>query len=392
MSEELCLGLMSGTSMDGIDAALIKTDGEAFIESIASAFYPYPADFQKNMKMAERCVKKTEGDLIQAEKIFNEECAEITFKKLIALSTHLHAEAAKNLLHTQQISPKEIQWVGYHGQTLYHAPAKKITIQVGRGDSLAKALGIPVVSQFRINDIQHGGQGAPLVPIYHWALVKNDHLIPAAVLNCGGIANVTLILSAAPENLLACDTGPGNVLLDRFVREKTQHQCTMDQDGHFALAGKIDASVFVTLMGKSLPPGFLNAPPPKSLDSYDCQLPHAMNTLSLEDGCATLAAFSAECMARSVTFCQNKPFRWILAGGGWHHPVMLSEFKNRLEKYYDQPPQIVIAKQLGWQQDTLEAEAFAYLAKRASLDLPLSFPGTTGVSAPLSGGEIFYPQ
>jgi anhydro-N-acetylmuramic acid kinase len=408
MSRSICLGLMSGTSMDGIDAALINTDGDESVESIASSFYPYPDVFQRCLKQVEAIIKQTKGDLDQAaiefsqssmatdqelKNLFSEyELSTITLNNLILLSTYLHQKISEQILLTHGIDHAQISLIGYHGQTLYHAPQEKKTLQVGDCQLLADKMNIPVVGHFRYNDIRHNGQGAPITPIYNLALAKKEGLIPMALLNCGGIANVSLILSESERALIAFDTGPGNVLLDRFVREKTHQQHFFDQNGQWSLAGQINQTAFNDLLSDSLPKNYLTKAPPKSLDSYDCRLPEIFDHLTLEDGCATLAAFSAECMVRCLDFCDQPPRRFILAGGGLYNAAILNQFKIRLETRLQHSPQILTAQQIGWQQDMLEAEAFAYLAKRVENKLPLTFPGTTGVAQALTGGEIFYPK
>lgn len=401
----LSIGLMSGTSMDGIDVALLETDGHEYVRSMASGFYPYPPTLRRLLKLAEQIIRDFKGDLKAAEKAFvyphdheidallqKFDLSHPTLSNLILLSTYLHAEAVKALLQQQGLTSQDIEYVGYHGQTVYHAPHQRKTLQVGDCQKLADILHIPIVGDFRVNDVAQGGQGAPLAPIYHWVLARQEGLIPLAVLNCGGIANVTFIVKGDTADLIAFDTGPGNVLLDRFVREKTSQQKFYDEDGKLALAGKIHEAILEELLQTALPKNFLQKQPPKSLDSYDCHLPTSLHTLSLEDACATLAAFSAECMVRSLDCCNTPPTRWVLAGGGWHNPAILSEFKQRLEKRYAKAPQILTAKQVGWQHDALEAELFAYLAKRVANNLPISFPGTTGVTKPLTAGKIYNPS
>ena len=307
MNPSICLGLMSGTSMDGIDAALINTDGNEWVESIASSFYPYPAAFQRCLKQVETIVKQAAGNLDQAaiefaksplttdqelQNLFSEyQLPTINLNNLILLSTYLHQKISEQIILNHGIDPAKISLIGYHGQTLYHAPQAKKTLQVGDCQLLANKMKIPVVGHFRYNDVLHNGQGAPLTPIYNLALAKKDGLIPLALLNCGGIANVSLILSESEHDLTAFDTGPGNVLLDRFIREKTNQQYLFDQNGQWSLAGHINQTAFNDLLNEGLPKDYLSKAPPKSLDSHNCHLPEIFHTLSLEDGCATLAAF-----------------------------------------------------------------------------------------------------
>jgi anhydro-N-acetylmuramic acid kinase len=408
MAAELFLGMMSGTSMDGIDVALIKTNGVAFVESVASSFYPYSDACKRCLKYAERIMHAAQGDVAVAERLFAQhemqqdnairdlflahQLHDISLASLIVLSTYLHEAAAQQLLHEHRVASDDISLVGYHGQTLYHAPHLGITQQIGAPQLLADRLNVPVVADFRSNDIQHGGQGAPLTPIYHWALALQEGLVPLAVVNCGGIANISFVLGEDTAQLFACDTGPGNVLLDRFVRNKTAQKYFFDQDGLWSLQGEVNQRALDALRAESLPQYYLQQTPPKSLDSNDCQLPALFNQLSLQEGCATLAFFSVECMIQSLDFCTTLPTRFVLAGGGWYNAAILDQFKVQLTQRLKKTPQILNAKQLGWQQDTLEAEAFAYLAKRVICQLPLSFPNTTGVRQPVTGGKVFYPQ
>ena len=409
MEAKVCVGLMSGTSMDGIDANLLKTDGETVVQSLASAFYPYSNSFKFLLKSAEELIYQCKGDfskacglwinpdvhtldseLISLLEICN--LNSISLENLIFLSTYLHHKAVIDLCDSQNYSPDNIEVIGYHGQTLYHAPQQKKSLQLGNSQWLANQLKRPVAADFRSNDINAGGQGAPLAPLYHWALCTQTGIMPTAILNCGGIANITLIPNENPEELIAFDTGPGNVLLDRFVRYKTDQSFFYDYGGHWGMAGIVDHFALEKLFEESLSYNFLEKIPPKSLDSHDCKLPEFILQLSLQNGCATLAAFSAELMVRSLSFFPIIPTYWVLAGGGWYNAAILMQFKERLESRLKKSPQIFTASQLGWENDMIEAQAFAYLAKRVLKKLPISFPKTTGVKKPLTGGKIFYPE
>lgn len=422
-TSSFCLGLMSGTSMDGIDAALIKTDGEQDVNPIANLFFPYPPIFQRALKLCENLVQYFEGDLKSANHCFAYASKDILIRQwqysestqhdfwhaltqflktlhidnitlfdIITASTRLHAQAVKALLAKANLEPCHIDYIGYHGQTFFHNPAVRLTIQAGNAQLLANLTNIDVIADFRLNDVAQGGQGAPFAPIYHWALVQRDKLLPAAVINCGGITNITFITHMDSKQLVAFDCGPGNVLLDRWVRLKTQDQFLFDKDGEFAKQGQVDNAMIKLLYQTALPQNFLNQQPPKSLDSRDCQWPKSFLDLSLEDGCATLAHFTALCLIDSLRFIEAIPQYFILAGGGWHNPAILSAFTLLMQQQLKQEVKIVTAKQIGWQQDALEAEAFAYLAKRSVMQLPLSFPGTTAAPRPLSGGKLFIPN
>ena len=405
----LCVGLMSGTSMDGIDIALINTNGIDQTESIASAFYPYPPIFQQALKCAERAIKQARGDLALAAPIFIQQLEaidiealakfftslhieQISVEALIQASTALHIQAVQNFLDDRHIPLSKIEVIGYHGQTFYHAPHDKITLQLGDAQHMADILQRPVVGQFRLNDVAQGGQGAPLAPLYHWVLAMQEGLLPVGIINCGGIANVTLIIDEDPAHMLAFDMGPGNVLIDRYVREKTHQEYLFDRDGHWALAGTPQAEALAKFFEEALPRDYLTKAPPKSLDSYDCLLPSIVENLSREDACASLAMFTAACMIDGLSHTTTIPTRWVLAGGGWANAAISASFAELLQNKIGGTPQISTARALGWEHDALEAEAFAFLAKRCLLELPISFPGTTGVPEPLTGGIVYRGQ
>lgn len=416
----ICLGLMSGTSMDGIDAALIDTDGHNAVRSLGGQFLAYPAVFQHLLKAAELTAKQTQGNALLAVQHFSQgwqtygeslqlsqaaladlEKTAIQFVRhtlanpieplsldaIIACSTELHCQAAKQLMYQAKLQPADIEVVGYHGQTLYHKPSQRLSWQAGEAQYLADQLGCTVISAFRQADIEQGGQGAPLVPLYHQALINQSPCYPTAVINCGGIANMTAVLGPSNDELIAFDIGPGSVLLDRLVRQQTQGQYNFDRGGLLAQHGQVCAATLAILKQMILPKSFLDKVPPKSLDSYDCQIPTEVHSLSLADGLATLAALSAECIADSLSLIQQPMRQIILAGGGWHHPRVFDEFKRRIKPGIS----IVRASQKGWSQDLLEAEAFAYLAKRSMLGLSLSTPHTTGVRQTCHGGQCFTP-
>lgn len=405
----MSIGLMSGTSMDGIDVALLETDGQYHVTEKGHLNYPYESDFQIALKAAEYSVRKHKGDLQQAANHFNTDVMEylnqlqhpasdyytrLSLDAVIAQSTQSHINAVQQLLQQQRLKPSDIKVIGYHGQTLYHQPQRQCSIIVGDGQAMANALKIPVVYQFRANDIAAGGQGAPFAPIYHWALAKRDGLIPCVILNCGGIANATLILNADEKQLIALDTGPGNSMIDALVRQKTRGLENKDHNGRYGLAGKVNNAVLEQLYTQSLQgdkADFFNQLAPKSLDSGDFKWPAALEELSLEDACRTLEAFTADSIIKSLMHTNAAlSDRWIVAGGGWHNPVILQEFKMRLLQHY---PHAVIqtADEVGWRGDALEAQIFAYLAVRHLQKLPFSFPGTTGVPKPLSGGIYCKP-
>lgn len=382
-SQLMAIGLMSGTSMDGIDAALIETDGFKKIKSIAQISYSYTSEFKLLLKSAEDIAKQCQGDRIHIET----KCLAV-----INQSTELHAQLVMKLLNQTELRSDQIDVLGYHGQTLFHQPTKKLSIQIGNAKRLAELTKICVVNQFRQNDLLHGGQGAPLAPIYHQALAVRDNLLPVAVVNCGGIANVTFIPSDNDQDILGFDTGPGNALLDRFVRHRTNGHEFMDQDGKYGLQGVVHEDLLSRLYQEVChqdKENYFSLQPPKSLDINDLYLPIEFDALSLADGCATLAAFTARTILESVAFTPSKIGKWILTGGGWNNPVIYRELKDCARKKFAYPTQILQCSEVGWNNTAIEAELFAYLAVRCIKDLPISFPKTTGVLKPLVGGEIY---
>lgn len=410
----ISIGLMSGTSMDGIDAALLETDGSPnLLKPLGHISMNYSPRFKLLLKSAEYAVKYCHGDLEKAKRYYPEAINDylkkelniaeskidsITLEDVIQHSTELHQIAIKKLLEAQKFDASQVDVVGYHGQTLFHNPHQKISIIVGNAQRLADALGITVVSDFRAADIAAGGQGAPFAPLYHYALAVRDNKVPIAVVNCGGIANISLILNKNEESVIGFDTGPGNALIDRLVRQRTQGKENMDVDGRYGKKGRVDQGVLLALKDKALiksNQNYLLQIPPKSLDYNDLLLIPELDTLSLEDACVTLEAFTAETIVNSLDLLKIEPAdypkRWVLAGGGWHNPVILETLKNRLQHKIGKDVQALTADEAGWSSQAMEAQIFAYFAVRSLQNKPLSMPGTTGVPMPTSGGRTYYP-
>jgi anhydro-N-acetylmuramic acid kinase len=417
----LSIGLMSGTSMDGIDAALLKTDGKAAIAQIDNVFLPYPPELKILFKMIEYATRQSCGDLLLAQQVFSTRMTEylqqilglsvnqtvqktkqlarffhqqenqpITFTEIVQRSTELHAQAVNDLLQKTHLTADLIDVIGYHGQTLLHRPADKLSIQIGDGRLLAELTGITVINDFRSRDIAAGGEGAPFAPLYHQALAVNAGRVPAAVINCGGIANVSFITGAAPTDVIGFDTGPGNGLIDRCVKQFTQGREHMDLNGQYGSQGQVHENVISALYANAVnlkPDNFFSRKPPKSLDIGDLEyIPELLN-LSLPDACRTLAAFTADSIVNALhTFIKVIPDSVILAGGGWNNPVIRSELENRLSSSISNTIQVVNADDIGWNSQAMEAQLFAYLAVRSLLKLPISLPATTRVPEPLSGG------
>jgi anhydro-N-acetylmuramic acid kinase len=356
------IGLMSGTSGDGIDAALIRADADrihAFGPDIA---LPYEAAFRERLKA---CY----GGRQPAAEI------EAVERDLTAR----HAAAVHQLLDRAGMTPAEIEVVGFHGQTIHHAPHERRTWQIGDGAALARSIGITVVNDFRSADVAAGGQGAPLVPIFHKALadaLPPEVKRPIAVLNIGGVANVTWI--GRDGSLLAFDTGPGNALIDDWAQRHRGEP--VDRDGAMARQGRIDEDVLADLLSHP----FFDLPAPKSLDRNAFHATLADHLLPV-DGAATLTAFTAAAIARAVYHFPEPAQAWFICGGGRHNPVLMEALEERL----DAPVRGVEA--MGWNGDALEAQAFAYLALRCLAGLPISFPTTTGVPHPMTGGKIHRP-
>ncbi len=366
MRRIVAVGLMSGTSMDGIDAALIATDGEEVEAFGPTGFRPYSeaerAVLRQALAAATTLTDRTArpGILTDAERIV----------------TDAHAETVEQLLARQDVDAVRVTLVGFHGQTVFHAPGRRLTVQIGDGAALARRLGIAVVHDFRAADVAAGGQGAPLVPIFHRALVRAAGLSgDVAVVNIGGVANVTLV--KADGSLIAFDTGPGNALIDDLVRERTG--AAMDRDGALSLAGTVQAQTLAELIADP----WFDLKPPKSLDR-DAFSRAPVARLSTADAAATLAAFTAEAIARGIRLAGGAD-RIVVCGGGAHNPAIL----KALAAMSGVP--VTTADAHGWSVDFIEAQAFAYLAARRLAGLPISFPETTGCPAPMTGGVVSSP-
>ena len=354
------IGLMSGTSMDGIDVALLQTDGERVSGFGPALSLPYDEDFKGRLRGL--LGRDPEGDAV----------AQAVSEDL----TRLHGEAVQALLAESGLAAADIGVIGFHGHTVLHRPGDGITRQIGLGGLLAKETGISVVSDFRANDVANGGEGAPFAPLYHAALSRNYEK-PLAVLNIGGVANVTWI---SPDGgLIAFDTGPGNALIDDWVRER--EGVAMDKNGRLAHEGAVDETVLARLLDHP----YFERPYPKSLDRDEFDSTPVAK-LSAADGAATLTAFTAACVEKAVHLFPALPNRWLVCGGGRRNPAIMAALRGILL----QPLEPV--EMAGWHGDALEAQAFAFLAVRSLKGLPLSLPSTTGVREPTSGGVLHSPD
>jgi len=358
------IGLMSGTSFDGVDAALVVTDGGRVERFGAAALEPYDDAFRDRLRPL---LGRRPGSGSAAIG------RELTLR---------HVEAVRRLMATEGLTAADVDVVGFHGQTVLHRPDRRETWQLGDGQLLADSLGIPVVFQFRAADIAVGGQGAPLAPLYHVALTAGMPR-PLAVLNVGGVANVTWIGPGNDEDgaVLAFDTGPGNALLDDWTRTHTGQP--VDAGGRLAATGRIDDAVVKKLLAAP----FFAERPPKSLDRDDFRrVVRRLDGMAAADGAATLTAFTARAVAAARDFLPAAPRRWLVCGGGRHNATLMAMLAEVLGVPVDP------AEDVGWQGDVLEAQAFAFLAVRSLRGLPLSLPTTTGVPAPQTGGVLYRPR
>ena len=355
------LGMMSGTSLDGVDAALIETDGVTIAAFGPWRTAPYPA------ALGERLRAVIEGRGGRDARAAAEQAL-----------TVFHADLAEALLAESGLHRDEVALVGFPGHTVRHEPAAGLTDQIGDGAVLARRLGLDAVADFRSDDVAAGGQGAPLAPLYHAALARRSRLAtPLAVLNLGGVANVTWIGGPGEGDLLAFDTGPGCALIDDWARRRTG--AALDRDGLLARSGTIDRAALEALLAHP----YFAEPPPKSLDRNEFD-PAPVSGLSPGDGAATLVAFTAQAVRLSRGHMPAPPRRWLVTGGGRHNPALMAQLGARLGAPCDP------VESVGWQGDALEAQAFGFLAVRSRRGLALSLPRTTGTSRPLGGG-VFHP-
>jgi anhydro-N-acetylmuramic acid kinase len=358
------LGLMSGTSMDGVDAALLETDGERIGRFGPAMTVAYPPALRASL----RGVLGGVGDVGATERAV----------------TLFHADVVETLLAGADLARADVSVVGFHGHTILHAPTAGRTWQIGDGPLLRERLGLPVINDFRSADVAAGGEGAPLVPAYHAAL--SDALPrPLALLNIGGVANVTWIGRAigpgivTDDALLAFDTGPGNALLDDWTLRHTGRP--MDEDGALAATGTVDRAAVAAFVAH---PYFARLPP-KSLDRDDFARHAAtlVDGLSPADGAATLLACTIAGVRAAQAHFPAAPRQWLVCGGGRHNRLLMDRLQDSLAA------PVAPVESVGWDGDALEAQAFAFLAVRSLRGLPLSWPSTTGVAKPQTGGRLY---
>lgn len=356
------IGVMSGTSMDAIDVALITSDGETDIRIGPSGTYHYPSETRSDLL-----------DLIaHPERVERDDLSAIEHAVTLA-----HCASVRNFLEDHKISANEVDLVGFHGQTLLHRPERRFTCQLLNGAFAAEYLQIDCVNRFRHRDVEAGGQGAPLAPLYHQARA-HSFVKPLAILNLGGVANVTMLND---DELLAFDTGPASALMDDMMRK--YRGLDFDQDGAYANAGTVDADI----VSQFLQEPYFNKTPPKSLDRNDFHSWLALvEPLKFEDALATLAAFTIESIVKAAQHSKAPPQRWLVCGGGRHNRYLMQRLAQCLQVPVDP------VESVGWNGDMMEAECFAWLAIRSLKGLPLSLPSTTGVPEPISGGVLHHAK
>lgn len=352
----LVIGLMSGTSADGVDAALIRTDGELHVEPIMGTHVRYDDALRQQIL-----------DLMQGKGDEN---------AVAKALTEVHARAVEELIGQSKVGRENIKLIGFHGQTTKHEPQKARTTQIGNAQWLADSTGIPVVFDFRSNDMRHGGQGAPLVPLYHAALASSLEK-PLMVVNIGGVANVTWM--GLDGSIEAMDCGPGNALIDDWMGSHTGARC--DTNGAAAKRGITQEAVVKDFLRNA----FFVQNRARSLDRNHFKI-DMVEGMNVEDGAATLTAITASAIGWSARAMPELPKQLLITGGGRHNPVMMRMIAER--SHINTEP----VEKVGWQGDMLEAEAFGYLAVRSVRGLPLSLPSTTGVSEPVTGGVLFNPS
>jgi len=360
---------MSGTSLDGVDVALIETDGVKIAAFGPVGYRPYTD--------AERALLRQA--LVEGASLTDRAARPGVLAEAEAFVTSVHAVTVENFLAAERIDKAGIAVVGFHGQTVLHRPEARLTVQIGDGAALARRLGMTVAYDFRAADVAAGGQGAPLVPVFHQALARDlarPH--PVAVLNIGGVANVTFVDGGDP---VACDTGPGNALIDDFMRARAG--APLDRDGDQAARGTVDEDFVARVLAHE----FFDRPCPKSLDRNAFAFANiGLPDFTVADGAATLSALTAASVARVVKRLPQPPCSWIVAGGGARNPTLMKMLAQRLA-----PAKVETADAVGWSSQSIEAQAFAYLAVRTQAGLPITFPLTTGAPRPMTGGVVVRP-
>mgnify|MGYP006165188627 CR=1 FL=1 len=360
------IGLMSGTSCDGIDASIIKSDGEDELSLIGDFFLPYEEKTRIRIRTFKEKIDKVLD--LQANK---NEIADL--EKEITL---LHFKATNLLLEKLKIDKSKIDLIGLHGHTIFHSFNYKKTKQLGDGKALSELMDLNVIYDFRENDLKNGGQGAPLVPIFHKLLKKKFKLKgPVVFINIGGISNLTYLDNN--NEMISFDSGPGNCLIDKYLQLKSNGKTQFDKKGEIAFKGQVDKNILDTYLSNP----YYESLPPKSLDVNDFNL-SSVRGLNLENTITTLSELTALTIVNSLNFFSHKPHKIILCGGG-----------RKNDYIYDRVKKISNTSTINIDNykingDFIESQAFAYLAIRSFFKKPISFPKTTGVLKPMTGGKL----
>lgn len=355
------IGLMSGTSLDGMDAALIETDGQGYAKPLGFVTLPYEEELRESLRA---CLGKRAD-------------ADGAVKKAEEQMTFAHAGIVKELLAETGRRADDVDVIGFHGQTVFHDPDNRFTWQIGDGELLACETGINVVNDFRSADVAEGGEGAPLLPLYHRALAAAQEK-PLVILNLGGVGNVTWLGQAkknGENDILAFDTGPANAMIDDFVRLRTGRN--FDEGGALADKGRAEDNIIARWMNHE----FFRRTPPKSLDRNVWSIDDVAH-LSDANGVATLTRFTVEAVIDALRYMPEAPEAWYVTGGGRKNPVLMEWLRHVLKA------SVSSVADLGWNGDALEAEGFAYLAVRCLGGWPLSLPETTNVAKAVTGGVL----
>ena len=362
LKEFVALGLYSDTAVNGVDASVFKTDGLDILGEVVSINRPY------SMELKTKILKALQIETMLDVPFLKEVDAEVT---------QHHILAAKDLLEMAKKIYPTVDVIGFPGHSILHKADDRLSIQLGNADEMAGVFKCPVVNHFTQADLKAGGTGSPVFPSFFEALTRSQEK-PLAIVTIGGISSVTWI--GPVGELVAFDVGAGNIILDTWMRMRLGAE--MDFDGIWAAKGHVEEKLLAHLMHHP----FLEQQPPKTLDRNDFNpLLRQVEGLSIADGAATLTAFVAHSIASAVRFFPQPPVQWILTGGGTFNPSLVRMIKECI------PQKVLIASDLGWDKDSLEAQAYGFLAARSLNGLPITFPGTTGVSEPLSGGLIHYP-
>lgn len=373
MQDFWAIGLMTGTALDGFaDVALIKTDGIKIKELGEFCLVPYSNERRDILSKAvhEALIWQFKGDEPEI------------FAQAREVITEIYIDAIEYLISISKIKREDINYIGAHGLTVLHIPPhdgkKGKTLQLLDGHKIANATGIKCVWDFRNNDVMHGGQGAPLAPIYHAALLQYANIeAPAAMLNLGGVANLTYWNGG--NDVAAFDCGPANGPINELVELNSLG--TYDKDGALAAKGKVHQDI----IDKVLSSEWFTAPYPKSLDRYDYSA-KIVEGLDIYDGCATLSALVAQAISKGLDLFAERPKVLVAAGGGRKNPKLIED----IQRYAN--VKVVNADDINMRGDAVEAECFGFLAVRSALNLPISFPHTTGAKEPLTGGVISEPK